>query len=167
MENIANSEITEKDITRYQGDTYPERFDIEIDNSKVDLTGWTLKLVYYESQDGYNNTKKIIEMTGVNSKFKNGEVKFYPRVEFTKDITSGSEEYQGFNVVGTHKYYVIREKLFYYVDIEGDLVTLDGESYIAYDGGNPEHTELTRYSSFNETMTHFNGLIYVKNRLID
>lgn len=149
-----------KNLTRYLGDTYPEVFNIYVDDSLVYLEGWNVYFNLKEDQGG--DVFKNIKITAVTNLLYKGLTKFFPRIEYSIDTSNANAPYVPFNVVGLHSYSITREKLYYYTNVLGTMVTLDGgETYISYDDQNVEHEGLTRYNPFTEVMTHYVGTVDV------
>ena len=62
--------VTDNDIKRYAGDTYPERATLKINGDPLDLTDKTVKMYIYEDQDN------PIQITGTVTDAAGGKVEF-------------------------------------------------------------------------------------------
>ena len=155
--------ITDSEIIRYTGDTYPTEAVLKVDGTSVDLTGWDIKLYYNENQTDGSILNVLINGTLVDP--KNGESLFYNRPSKCFNITDPANPipYVGFVVTGVHGYSIIREKIFYDKSELGDLVFVNGE-YVAYDP-NIHTGNVDRYFSFTERMTHSVGSINILSRI--
>jgi hypothetical protein len=152
-------------VVRYAFDTYPITLSMKVDGNAIDLTDWTVRLDYEELQlDGI--TLKPVRVNGYIIRPTHGDVKFYPRIDNSNDLTDplNPVPYKAFTLPGRHKFSVIRTKKFFERAQNGQYVFIDGQ-YVIYDPNNPEHQHLYRYELFIEEMTHITGIIEILDRV--
>jgi len=151
----------QKSIFRYVGDSQPEISTIRVNGVPVPLEYWDVYM-YYDEVDS-NGVSNVIEITGVPEIKNTGKVKFYPRAKYCKTVAAGTP-FTAFTVPGTYEFSIVRKGIGYESDVNGTLVYFGG-SYVVYDGGNPDHVGLPKFSEYNEAMTHAVGMIEIGTRL--
>lgn len=69
--------ITEIDICRKRGDTFPFTFTVkDSSGTAIDITGFTYKLAVDPSEEPTSNANNIFELTGTVTDGPNGKVQF-------------------------------------------------------------------------------------------
>ena len=79
-------------ITRYRGDTAPDRFTITSEGIPVDITGCTFKLTVNSERDPTDATNQLFTVNGVITSAPAGNVDFSPTALQT-DIAPGRYYY--------------------------------------------------------------------------
>ena len=144
-------------IERYKNDTYSISDVITVDGDYVDITDYAVYLYYLEID-------KLIRLQAIKSDAKNGKVVFYPKINYSLNITDTQNPtpYTPFAVAGKYDYSIVKVKITYDTYALGDYVFVSGE-YVPYDL--TVHNGMVRYTRFEDKRTHTVGKIIINDRV--